>query len=389
VPPICSRASGCRGGASHKRNDDSARCSHRICLLVRADQRLRLWPRSKSGSGTSTPPPTPPKRRHCSENRRVKRACLQTPCAAWPGSLSYGASAEEAVTIGERAVDVAASVDEQRRVVALHDLGAFQSSAGRTEQARRTLRSAADSARVIRYASLEADAAANLALLDLYARDFASAYRGFRSVLASRRTVDQHSMAGGLVGLGWAALGLDRRQEAREAFGEALDLLVDAAMPSTYDFARAITGIALAAEAADARLAARLRGAGARLDDVGEFTLPPEDCELDRFFERPLLDTLGAETYWHEHARGRTVSLEEAIDLAESLRDSPHSRSRARDPLPGPASGQVARRRRGAYPTPAHPRAAPGLLLLPSGSPRPRSAARLVRLLKHARRRPA
>jgi hypothetical protein len=45
---------------------------------------------------------------------------------------------EEAVTIGERAVDVAASVDEQRRVVALHDLGAFQSSAGRTEEARRT-----------------------------------------------------------------------------------------------------------------------------------------------------------------------------------------------------------------------------------------------------------
>ena len=122
------------------------------------------------------------------------------------------------------------------------------------------------------------------------------------------------------MGLGWAALGLDRRHEAREAFGEALDLLVDAAMTSTYDFARAITGIALAAEPRDARLAARLRGAGARLDEVGEFTLPSDDRELDRFFERPLLDTLGAETYENEHARGETMSLEEAIDLAQSLR---------------------------------------------------------------------
>ena len=228
---------------------------------------------------------------------------------------------EEAVTIEKRAVDVAATVDERRRLVALHDLGLFQSSAGRTEEARRTLRSAADSARAIGDASLETDAAANLALLDLYARDFASAYQGFRSAHARHRTIDQHSIQeSGLVSLGWAALGLDRRQEAREAFGEALDLLVDAAMTSTYDFARAITGIALAAEPADARLAARLRGAGARLDEVGEFTLPPEDRELDRFFERPLLDSLGAETYENEHARGETMSLEEAIDLAQSLR---------------------------------------------------------------------
>jgi tetratricopeptide (TPR) repeat protein len=228
---------------------------------------------------------------------------------------------EEAVTLEERAVDVAASVDERRRVVALHDLGLFQSFAGRTEEARRSLRGAADGARVIGDASLETDAASNLALLDLYARDFESAYQRFRSVLVGYRTIDQHSIqAGSLVGLGWAALGLDRRQEAREAFGEALDLLVDAGMTSTYDFARAITGIALAADAAAARLAARLRGAGAQLDEVGEFTLPSDDRELDRFFERPLLDTLGAETYEKQLARRETMSLEEAIDLAQSLR---------------------------------------------------------------------
>jgi predicted ATPase len=243
---------------------------------------------------------------------------------------------DEAMTIEERAVDVAATVDERRRAVALHDLGLFQTFAGRKEDARRTLRSAAESARVFGDASLETDAAANLALLDLYARDFASAYQGFRSILASYRTIDQHSNPSGLVSLGWAALGLDRRQEAREAFGEALDLLVDAAMTSTYDFARAITGIAVAAEAADATLAARLRGAGARLDEAGEFTLPSEDGELDRFFEQPLLNTLGAQPYRNEMARGETLSLEETIDLAQSLRDSPHSRSRARDTRPRP-----------------------------------------------------
>lgn len=243
---------------------------------------------------------------------------------------------DEAMTIEERAVDVAATVDERRRAVALHDLGLFQTFAGHKEEARRTLRSAAESARVIGDASLETDAAANLALLDLYARDFASAYHGFRSIVASYRTIDQHSNPSALVSLGWAALGLNRRQEAREAFGEALDLLVDAAMTSTYDFARAITGIALVAEAADAILAARLRGACARLDEAGEVTLPSEDGELDRFFEQPLLDTLGAETYRKEMARGETLSLEETIDLAQSLRDSPHSRSRGRDTRPRP-----------------------------------------------------
>jgi predicted ATPase/class 3 adenylate cyclase len=226
---------------------------------------------------------------------------------------------EEAVAIEKRALDVAATVDERRHLVALHDLGLFQAYAGLKDEARHTLRCAADRARIIGDAGVESDAHANLALLDLYARDFGSAYQGFRSALASHHAIERHSKPSGLVGFGWAALGLDRRQEARNAFGEAVDLLVDASMTSTYDFARAITGTALAAEAAEPRLAARLRGAGARLDEVGEFTLPPEDRELDRYFERPLLDALGAETYEEEHVRGETLSLEDTIDLARSL----------------------------------------------------------------------
>jgi hypothetical protein len=131
------------------------------------------------------------------------------------------------------------------------------------------------------------------------------------------------------VGLGWAALGLDRRPEAREAFGEALDLLLDAGRTSSWDFPRAITGIGLAAEAADAPLAARLRGAGARLDEAGEFTVPPDERELEQFFERLLLDMLGPQTYKEELAHGETMSLEETIDLAQSLR-TPHSRPQRR-----------------------------------------------------------
>ena len=229
---------------------------------------------------------------------------------------------EEAVIIEERVVEVASSVDERRRVVALNDLGIFQTHAGRKEDARRTLRNAADGARAIGDASLAADSTANLAVLDLYARDFASAYEASCSAHATYQSMDEQFQPGGLADLGFAALGLGRRQEAREAFGEALDFLVDAAMTSSYDFARAITGIALAAESADAWLAARLRGAGSRLCDLGEFTLPPDDLELERFFERPLLDRLGAETYEVEHARGEAMSLEETIELAQSLRSS-------------------------------------------------------------------
>ena len=121
------------------------------------------------------------------------------------------------------------------------------------------------------------------------------------------------------LGLGWAALGLDRRREARVAFGEVIELLVDAARTAHYEFALAIAGMAFAAEAKDAQPAARLRGASVRLHQVGEFTPPADDLELVRFFERPLIDTLGVEAFTEEQAAGAAISLDETIEVSRSL----------------------------------------------------------------------
>jgi len=229
--------------------------------------------------------------------------------------------AEEAVTIEERAMTIVASVDEQKRLLALHDLGGFQMAAGRVEEAREALRAAIDGARAIGYATLEVDGAIALAEMDLRTRDFASAYQGLHSALARKRRIDPTTPERGLLGLGWAALGVDRRREARVAFGEVIELLVDAARTSHYEFALATAGMASAAEAKDARPAARLRGASIRLHEVGEFTPPADDLELVVFFERRLIDMLGAEALAEEQAAGAAMSLGEAIEVARSLAD--------------------------------------------------------------------
>jgi predicted ATPase len=227
--------------------------------------------------------------------------------------------AEGAAAIEERALMIVASVDEQKRLLALHDLGAFQRAAGRTEEAREALRAAIDGARAIGYATLEVDGAIALTEMDLFDRDFPSAYQGFRAAVARKRRIDPSVPERGLLGLGWAALGVDRRREARAAFGEVIDLLVDVARTSHFEFALAIAGVALAAEAAYARPAARLRGAGARLVQLGEFTLRPEDRELIGFFERALIDLLDEEAWAEEQAAGAAMTLEETIGLARSL----------------------------------------------------------------------
>jgi hypothetical protein len=116
--------------------------------------------------------------------------------------------------------------------------------------------------------------------------------------------------------LGFAALGLGRRSEAREAFAESLDLLLTSdtrsdALPET------LTGIALAADAADVRLAARLQGAVNKLDEAG--TRSPRFLELKRYLEQPLIDALGADEYANEQALGAGMNTHDAIDLARTL----------------------------------------------------------------------
>ena len=85
--------------------------------------------------------------------------------------------------------------------------------------------------------------------------------------------------------MGWAALGLGRRAEARRLFGETLESLVDAAATSHDDFATTLSGIALASELIDVTRAARLLGATERLRERSEYSLSPDYQDLERFFE--------------------------------------------------------------------------------------------------------
>ena len=163
----------------------------------------------------------------------------------------------------------------------------------------------------------EAITSMNLAYLELYVRDFEAAYVVAASTLEKVRAIgDLYRSIGARMVLGFAALGLGRRSEAREAFAESLDLILAAdtrsdALPET------LTGIALAADTADARSAARLQGAVNTLDEPS--TRSPRFLQLERYLAQPLIDALGADEYANEQALGAGMDTDDAIDLARTL----------------------------------------------------------------------
>ena len=156
-----------------------------------------------------------------------------------------------------------------------------------------------------------------LAHLELYVRDFEAAYVAAACALEQVRAIgDLYRSIGALMVLGFAALGLGRRSEAREAFTASLDLVLSAdtrsdALPET------LIGIALAADTADARSAARLRAAVDKLDEP--ITRGPRFLELERYLEQRLIDALGADEYASEQALGASMDTDDAIDLARTL----------------------------------------------------------------------
>jgi hypothetical protein len=132
---------------------------------------------------------------------------------------------------------------------------------------------------------------------------------------------DHYRDIGARNALGFAALGLGRRSEARKAFAELLDLGLASGTTGHEVLSEALTGIALAADAQSVRSAARLRGAVERLNDEADFNTSPRWLELGRFLEQPLIDALGAEEYANEQALGAAMDLDDAIVLARSLAD--------------------------------------------------------------------
>jgi hypothetical protein len=131
--------------------------------------------------------------------------------------------------------------------------------AGRDEEARHLSQEATRGFQATGDEANEAITSMCLAYLELYVRDFEAAYVVAVSTLEKVRAIgDLYRSIGAHMVLGFAALGLGRRNEARQAFAESLDLILAAdtrsdALPET------LTGIALAADTANARSAAHLK----------------------------------------------------------------------------------------------------------------------------------
>jgi hypothetical protein len=111
---------------------------------------------------------------------------------------------------------------------------------------------------------------------------------------------------------------LGQREEARSAFAELLEL----ALAHSAYLAEALSGIALAADPAAADRAARLRGAVAQLNSDADVVMNAyfgAEDELERRFERQLVALLGEEAWERETTAGSTMTLDQAIALAQSL----------------------------------------------------------------------
>jgi predicted ribonuclease YlaK len=135
-------------------------------------------------------------------------------------------------------------------------------------------------------------------------------------------TGDYFRTTRGLNALGLALVGLDRRGEAREAFAQSLDLVVTSGMTGQGLLTEALAGIAYATEKARFDSAAQLLGAVYRLNDDAGFDPGPRRRELGHFFAQPLIDAVGAEMYAREQAKGATMGLDDAVELARSLLSS-------------------------------------------------------------------
>jgi predicted ATPase/class 3 adenylate cyclase len=230
---------------------------------------------------------------------------------------------KDAVRLGGQALEEAEGLDDGARVWAIGLLASILIGAKRTGEARSVLERCVHEARRSGFASVETVALADLGWLDLLEHDYESARAAYAAALTQLRSLaDKYYEHETLRGLGLASLGLGERGEARAAFAEMLELALAATRTHSLHVAGALSGIALAADPAAADRAARLRGAVAQLSsdaDVVMNAYSRADDELERHFERHLVVVLGEEAWAQETTAGSTMTLEQAITLAQSL----------------------------------------------------------------------
>jgi predicted ATPase len=208
--------------------------------------------------------------------------------------------------------------DEGLRALALSSLANVEKETGGRLEARTKLLDAIQAARAAGDVVREIVNTLNLGWLELYAHEFDAARMLALSVF-DKLTGDHYEATAALQTLGHALVGLGRRGEARDALAKSLDLAVTSGMTGEGLVTDTLAGIAYASEQDGLDSAAQLLGVAHRFnDETGRLERGPQ-LELKQFFAQPLIDALGAETYASEHARGATMTLDEAIELAQSL----------------------------------------------------------------------
>jgi tetratricopeptide (TPR) repeat protein len=230
---------------------------------------------------------------------------------------------KEAVRLGRQALEEAETLDDASRISAISNLAGILVGVNRTQEARSVLERSVREARRSGLVSMETVGFADLGELDLLEHDYEAARAAYAAALTQLRSrADKYYEHETLRGLGLASLGLGQRTDARAAFAEMLELAIAATRTHSAHLAEALSGIALAADPAAADRAARLRGAVAQLNSDSDVVMNAyfrAIDELERHFERELVVVLGEEAWEQETTAGSTMTLEQAITLAQSL----------------------------------------------------------------------
>jgi predicted ATPase len=237
-------------------------------------------------------------------------------------ALHHG-DADSAVRLGQQALTEAETLDDGSRIWAIGHLATILVDAGRAQEARPMYERFVREARGSGFQAFETVGLSDLGRLDLLEHDYESAHTAYSAALTQlRERGDQYYEPETLRGLGLASLGLGRRGEARAVLAEMLELAL--VTPETYSqyLAQALSGIALAADPAEANQAARLRGAVAQLNSDAGIAMnaySEQDEELESHFERELARRLGEGAWEQLKKAGSTMTREAAITIAQSL----------------------------------------------------------------------
>ena len=189
--------------------------------------------------------------------------------------------------------------------------------AGRVDEARVTLRRAADEANRVGHAIAEMYIWHNLGWFELGEREFEAARAALGHAMdLNRRIVDHNIATSGLLGLGYAELGLGHPAMPARTLRRCSTWCWRPRTPFPPDLANAAYGIALAADPARGRESGQLRRGVTALREAEGLG---SDAELERieiaFTER--LDA-AASRRWVEQA-DTVMSVEEVVRLARSL----------------------------------------------------------------------